>query len=71
MTGLLYEGIFHAGGWRHPQTYHLWKLAQSLYDVQLDSDFNMLETLTHRVNWPKELAIYGPWPDLWPLKISP
>ena len=24
----------------------------------------MFETLTHIVNWPEELAIYGPVPDL-------
>ena len=39
--------------------------------MQLGSDFNMLETLTHRVNWPLELAIYGPGPDLWLFNLSP
>ena len=42
----------HFPCWRRPQTCHLQRLAQSLCDVQLSSDFNMLETLTHRVNWP-------------------
>ena len=45
--------------WRRHQTRHLWKLALGLYDVQLGSDFYMFETLTHRVNWPEELATYG------------
>ena len=61
----------HFPCWRRPQTWCLWRYAQSSYDVQLGSDFNMLETLTHTVNWPKELAIYGPWPDLWPLNFGP
>ena len=43
---------------RHPQTCHLWKLALDLYDVQLDSDCNMLETMHKIVNWPLELVIY-------------
>ena len=64
MTGLQHEGIFH-------QTCHLWKLALGLYDVQLSLDFNMSETLTQRVNCPKELAIYGPGPDLWPFRFWP
>ena len=51
MTGLLHEGIFHVGGWRPHQTCHLWKLALGLCDAQLDSDFNMVETLTQTVNW--------------------
>ena len=59
MTGLLHEGIFH-----------VWKLALGLCDVQLSSDFNMSETLTHTVKWPQELAIYGPRHDLWPLRFS-
>ena len=56
---------------RRPQTCHLWKLAQSLHDVQLGSDFNMWETLTQREKCPKELAIYGPGQDLWLLKFGP
>ena len=56
---------------RPHQTCHLWKLALGLCDVQLGWDFNMWETLTQRVNCPKELAIYGPGLDLWPLNFGP
>ena len=56
--------------WR-PQTCHLWKLTLCLYDVQLSSDFDMLETLHEQVNWPLALVIYGPGPDLWLLKFGP
>ena len=35
---------------RCPQTCHTWKLGMGLYDVQLGSDFNMLETLHVKVN---------------------
>ena len=38
--------------------------------VQMGSDFNMLVTLLERVNWPLEIAIYGPSPDLWLLKFG-
>ena len=59
--------------WRPLWTCHLWKLAQSIYDVQLSSDFNMLETLrlSQQVSWPQKLVIYGPRPDLWLLKLWP
>ena len=60
----------HFPCWRPHQTCHLWKLALGLCDVQLSSDFNMSETLTHTVKWPQELAIYGPRPDLWPLRFG-
>ena len=69
----LYDWV---AAWGHIQctrphwTCHLWKLALGLCDVQLSSDFNLSETLTHTVKWPQELAIYGPRPDLWPLRFG-
>ena len=44
---------------------HHWKHALGLNDMQLDSDFNMLEKLTQPVNWPLKLVIHGSGPDLW------
>ena len=32
-------------------------------------NFNMLVSELAGVNWPEELTIYGPGPDLWPLKF--
>ena len=31
----------------------------------------MLESDLAGVHWPEELTIYGPGPDLWPLKFWP
>ena len=33
-------------------------------------NFNMLESDLAGVHWPEELTIYGPGPDLWPLKVG-
>ena len=52
-------------------TCHLRKLALGLCDVQLGWDFDMWETLTQPVNCAKELVIYGPGLDLWPLNFGP
>ena len=65
MTGLQQEGIIHVQGLCEPAIFG------SLYDVQRGSDFNTWETLTHTVNCPKELAIYGPGPDLCSLNFGP
>ena len=43
----------------------------SFYHVQLGWNFNMLVSELAAVNWPEELTIYGPGPDLWPLKFWP
>ena len=32
-------------------------------------NFKMLESDLAGVHWPEELTIYGPGPDLWPLKF--
>ena len=43
----------------------------SFYHVQSGWNFNMLESDLAGVHWPEELTIYGPGPDLWPLKFWP
>ena len=43
----------------------------SFYHVQLGWNFNMLVSELAAVNWPKELTIYGPGPDIRPLKFWP
>ena len=49
----------------------LLKSLLSFYHVQSGWNFNMLESELAAVNWPEELTIYGPGPDLWPLKFWP
>ena len=41
----------------------------SFYHVQSGWNFNMLVSELAAENWPEELTIYGPGPDLWPLKF--
>ena len=43
----------------------------SFYHVQSGWNFNILESDLAGVHWPEELTIYGPGPDLWPLKFWP
>ena len=43
----------------------------SFYHVQSGWNFNILESDLAGVHWPEVLTIYGPGPDLWPLKFWP